>query len=53
MMIYWYCGFKVLETNQEAANIIKNDFLIFLVDEYQDVNSLQSKIVDKMDATIR
>ena len=44
---------KFSKQTKRRLNIIKNDFLIFLVDEYQDVNSLQSKIVDKIGLTIR
>ena len=45
LLVLWL---KVLETNQEAAQYYQQRFSHILVDEYQDVNSLQSKIIDKI-----
>ncbi|MGY8712239.1 MAG: ATP-dependent helicase, partial [Verrucomicrobiia bacterium] len=45
LLVLWL---KVLETNQEAAKYYQQRFSHILVDEYQDVNSLQSKIIDKI-----
>ena len=42
-----YC-LDVLSNNQEAAQYYQNRFSHILVDEYQDVNSLQAQIVDKI-----
>ena len=42
-----YC-LEVLSNNQEAAQYYQNRFSHILVDEYQDVNSLQAQIVDKI-----
>lgn len=39
---------KVLETNEDAAFYYQNRFQHILVDEYQDTNLLQSKIIDAM-----
>jgi DNA helicase-2/ATP-dependent DNA helicase PcrA len=47
LLVLWL---KVLESNQEAAKYYQERFSHVLVDEYQDVNSLQSKIVDKIAA---
>ena len=47
LLVYWL---QVLETNQEAAQYYQDSFSHILVDEYQDVNSLQAKIVDKIGA---
>ena len=45
LLVLWL---KVLEENKEAAEYYQNRFSHILVDEYQDVNSLQSRIVDKI-----
>ncbi len=45
LLVLWL---QVLETNKEAARYYQERFSHILVDEYQDVNSLQSKIVDKI-----
>jgi DNA helicase-2/ATP-dependent DNA helicase PcrA len=42
-----YC-LEVLSSNQDAAQYYQNRFSHILVDEYQDVNSLQAQIVDKI-----
>jgi DNA helicase II / ATP-dependent DNA helicase PcrA len=42
-----YC-LEVLSNNQEAAKYYQDRFSHILVDEYQDVNSLQAQIVDKI-----
>jgi DNA helicase II / ATP-dependent DNA helicase PcrA len=42
-----YC-LEVLSNNQEAAQYYQNRFSHILVDEYQDVNSLQAQIVDRI-----
>lgn len=47
LLVLWL---QVLETNKEAAQYYQERFSHILVDEYQDVNSLQSKIVDKIAA---
>ena len=47
LLVLWL---QVLETNKEAARYYQERFSHILVDEYQDVNSLQSKIVDKIAA---
>lgn len=39
---------KVLETNEDAAFYYQKKFRHILVDEYQDTNSLQSRIIDLM-----
>ena len=39
---------KVLETDENACNYYQNRFTQVLVDEYQDVNALQARIVDKI-----
>jgi len=45
LLEYWL---KVLETNEDAARFYPNRFQHVLVDEYQDTNTLQSKIIDLM-----
>lgn len=45
LLVYWL---QVLENNPEAANYYQQRFSHVLVDEYQDVNSLQARIVDKI-----
>ncbi len=45
LLVNWL---KVLETNEEAARYYQERFAHVLVDEYQDVNSLQAQIVDKI-----
>ena len=47
LLVYWL---EVLENNKEAAEYYQNRFSYVLVDEYQDVNSLQARIVDKIAA---
>ncbi|MBT5717000.1 MAG: ATP-dependent helicase [Opitutae bacterium] len=47
LLVLWL---QVLEQNQEAAQYYQNRFSHILVDEYQDVNTLQAKIVDKIGA---
>ena len=42
---YWL---EILENNQEAASYYQSRFSHLLVDEYQDVNSLQARIVDRI-----
>ncbi len=39
---------KVLECNEEAATYYQERFKHVLVDEYQDVNRLQARIIDKI-----
>lgn len=45
LLVYWL---EVLENNSEAADYYQQRFSHVLVDEYQDVNSLQARIVDKI-----
>ena len=45
LLVYWL---EILETNQEALNYYQQRFSHILVDEYQDVNSLQAQIVDRI-----
>ena len=45
LLVYWL---EVLENNEEAAKYYQQRFSHVLVDEYQDVNSLQARIVDKI-----
>ena len=45
LLVYWL---EVLENNTEAADYYQQRFSHVLVDEYQDVNSLQARIVDKI-----
>ena len=45
LLVYWL---EVMESNQEAAEYYQQRFSHVLVDEYQDVNSLQARIVDKI-----
>jgi DNA helicase-2/ATP-dependent DNA helicase PcrA len=45
LLVLWL---HVLETNKDAAKYYQERFSHILVDEYQDVNTLQSKIVDKI-----
>ena len=45
LLVYWL---KILNSNQEAAEYYQRRFSHVLVDEYQDVNSLQAQIVDKI-----
>ncbi len=45
LLEYWL---KVLETSEDAALYYPNRFRHLLVDEYQDTNVLQSKIIDLM-----
>ena len=45
LLVYWL---EILENNDEAATYYQNRFSHVLVDEYQDVNCLQAKIVDKI-----
>ena len=47
LLVLWL---QVLETNQDAAQYYQDRFSHILVDEYQDVNTLQAKIVDKIGA---
>jgi len=47
LLVLWL---QVLETNQDAAKYYQDRFSHILVDEYQDVNTLQAKIVDKIGA---
>ena len=47
LLVLWL---QVLETNPDAAKYYQNRFSHILVDEYQDVNTLQAKIVDKIGA---
>lgn len=47
LLEYWL---KVMETDTEAANHYANRFRHLLVDEYQDTNILQSRIIDLMGA---
>jgi len=47
LLVLWL---QVLETNKDAAKYYQDRFSHILVDEYQDVNSLQAKIVDKIGA---
>ncbi|HAD21447.1 MAG TPA: DNA helicase UvrD, partial [Opitutae bacterium] len=47
LLVYWL---EVLENNKDAAEYYQNRFSYVLVDEYQDVNSLQARIVDKIAA---
>ena len=47
LLVLWL---HVLETNQDAAQYYQDRFSHILVDEYQDVNTLQAKIVDKIGA---
>ena len=45
LLVYWL---EILENNQEAASYYQSRFSHLLVDEYQDVNSLQARIVDRI-----
>ncbi|MFH1387198.1 MAG: ATP-dependent helicase [bacterium] len=45
LLYYWW---KVLAENKEIAEKYASKFLHILVDEYQDTNSLQAKVVDIM-----
>ena len=45
LLVYWL---EVMEKNQAAAKYYQQKFSHVLVDEYQDVNSLQARIVDKI-----
>ncbi|MEC7802748.1 MAG: ATP-dependent helicase [Verrucomicrobiota bacterium] len=45
LLVYWL---EVMENNREAAVYYQQRFSHVLVDEYQDVNSLQARIVDKI-----
>ena len=45
LLVLWL---EVLETNPEASKYYQDRFSHILVDEYQDVNTLQAKIVDKI-----
>ena len=45
LLVYWL---EVLENSEEAAQYYQQRFSHVLVDEYQDVNSLQARIVDKI-----
>ena len=45
LLVLWL---QVLEKNPEAAQYYQGRFSHILVDEYQDVNTLQSRIVDKI-----
>ena len=45
LLVYWL---EVMENNREAAEYYQQRFSHVLVDEYQDVNSLQARIVDKI-----
>jgi DNA helicase-2/ATP-dependent DNA helicase PcrA len=47
LLVLWL---QVLEQNREAAEYYQNRFSHILVDEYQDVNTLQARIVDKIGA---
>ena len=47
LLVYWL---EVLQNNEEAARYYQERFSHVLVDEYQDVNSLQAGIVDKIGA---
>ena len=47
LLVYWL---EVLQNNEEAAQYYQERFSHVLVDEYQDVNSLQAQIVDKIAA---
>ena len=47
LLVLWL---QVLETNKDAAKYYQDRFSHILVDEYQDVNTLQAKIVDKIGA---
>ena len=45
LLVLWL---EVLETNPDASKYYQDRFSHILVDEYQDVNTLQAKIVDKI-----
>ena len=45
LLYYWW---KVLEGNEEVAEKYAAKFLHILVDEYQDTNVLQAKIIDSL-----
>ena len=47
LLVHWL---KVLETDKDAAFYYQNRFRHILVDEYQDTNILQSRIIDLMGA---
>ena len=47
-MICSFIAWTPLSNNQDAAQYYQNRFSHILVDEYQDVNSLQAQIVDKI-----
>ena len=47
LLVLWL---EVLEKNKDAAQYYQERFSHILVDEYQDVNTLQAKIVDKIGA---
>ena len=47
LLVYWL---KVLETDKNATFYYQNRFRHILVDEYQDTNILQSRIIDLMGA---
>lgn len=45
LLDYWL---KLLEVSPDALNYYQNRFKSILVDEYQDTNTLQSSIIDKL-----
>ncbi len=45
LLVYWL---EVMQSNEAAAQYYQQRFSHVLVDEYQDVNSLQAQIVDKV-----
>ena len=45
LLVLWL---EILETNPDASKYYQDRFSHILVDEYQDVNTLQAKIVDKI-----
>jgi DNA helicase-2/ATP-dependent DNA helicase PcrA len=48
-----YCWWKLLENNPEVAQKYSQRFLHVLVDEYQDTNILQAKIINILASTHR